>query len=51
MHSSGVTAENYLRGVQSTDSSGTATFTGLGLYIARDLLQRQGWQLRLSNRP
>lgn len=27
MYSSGITAENYLRGVQSTDSSGVASFT------------------------
>ena len=51
MYSIGVAAENYPRGVQSTDSSGTATFTGLGLHTARDLLLRQGGQQHLSNRP
>ena len=30
MYSSGVTAENYLRGVQETASDGTATFTTVG---------------------
>ncbi len=37
MYSSGVTAENYLRGVQSTDSSGTVTFQTIfpGCYSGR----------------
>lgn len=37
MYSSGVTAENYLRGVQATDSSGQATFTTIfpGCYSGR----------------
>ena len=37
MYSSGVTAENYLRGVQSTDSSGTVAFTTVfpGCYAGR----------------
>jgi protocatechuate 3,4-dioxygenase beta subunit len=37
MYSSGVTAENYLRGVQSTDSTGTVTFTTIfpGCYSGR----------------
>jgi len=37
MYSSGVTGENYLRGVQSTDSSGVATFVSVfpGCYSGR----------------
>lgn len=37
LYSSGVTSENYLRGVQATDSSGTATFTTIfpGCYSGR----------------
>jgi protocatechuate 3,4-dioxygenase beta subunit len=37
MYSSGVTAENYLRGVQATDSSGTVSFTTIypGCYSGR----------------
>jgi protocatechuate 3,4-dioxygenase beta subunit len=37
MYSSGVTAENYLRGVQATDTSGTASFTTIypGCYSGR----------------
>ena len=37
MYSSGVTAENYLRGVQATGSDGTATFTTIypGCYAGR----------------
>jgi protocatechuate 3,4-dioxygenase beta subunit len=37
MYSSGVTAENYLRGVQATDSAGEATFTTIfpGCYSGR----------------
>ena len=37
MYSSGVTAENYLRGVQPTDSSGVASFTTIfpGCYSGR----------------
>jgi protocatechuate 3,4-dioxygenase beta subunit len=37
MYSSGVTAENYLRGVQPTDSTGTASFTTIypGCYSGR----------------
>ncbi len=37
MYSSGVTAENYLRGVQATDSSGVASFTTIvpGCYSGR----------------
>jgi len=37
MYSSGVTAENYLRGVQSTDANGQATFTSIfpGCYSGR----------------
>lgn len=37
LYSSGVTGENYLRGVQATDSSGTATFTTIfpGCYSGR----------------
>lgn len=37
LYSSGVTNENYLRGVQATDSSGTATFTTIfpGCYSGR----------------
>jgi len=37
MYSSGVTAENYLRGVQATDSNGQATFTTIfpGCYAGR----------------
>jgi protocatechuate 3,4-dioxygenase beta subunit len=37
MYSTGVTAENYLRGVQATDSSGEATFTTIfpGCYSGR----------------
>ena len=37
MYSSGVTAENYLRGVQPTDSAGVATFTTIypGCYSGR----------------
>ncbi len=37
MYSSGVTAENYLRGVQATDASGVATFTTIvpGCYSGR----------------
>jgi len=37
MYSSGVTAENYLRGVQPTDTSGVATFTTIypGCYSGR----------------
>lgn len=37
MYSSGVTAENYLRGVQATDSTGEATFTTVfpGCYSGR----------------
>lgn len=37
MYSSGVTAENYLRGVQATDSSGVATFATIfpGCYSGR----------------
>jgi protocatechuate 3,4-dioxygenase beta subunit len=37
MYSSGVTAENYLRGVQATDATGTASFTTIfpGCYSGR----------------
>jgi protocatechuate 3,4-dioxygenase beta subunit len=37
MYSSGVTAENYLRGVQATDSTGTVTFQTIfpGCYSGR----------------
>jgi protocatechuate 3,4-dioxygenase beta subunit len=37
MYSSGITGENYLRGVQSTDSNGVATFTTIfpGCYSGR----------------
>ena len=37
MYTSGVTAENYLRGVQSTDANGQATFTSIfpGCYSGR----------------
>lgn len=37
LYSSGVTSENYLRGVQATDGSGTATFTTIfpGCYSGR----------------
>jgi len=37
MYSSGITGENYLRGVQETDSSGVATFTTIfpGCYAGR----------------
>lgn len=37
MYSSGVTAQNYLRGVQATDATGTATFVSIfpGCYSGR----------------
>jgi protocatechuate 3,4-dioxygenase beta subunit len=37
LYSSGLTSENYLRGVQATDSTGTATFTTIfpGCYLGR----------------
>ena len=37
LYSEGATAENYLRGVQETDASGTASFTSIfpGCYTGR----------------